>query len=153
MWIRHGRYVCLFQPRWRTRCGGHLRERRLRFQDRGVATSLGRCQGEQKRKGWGMNGGKLSPLSRCWSGGFMGCYRVKCLKIPRRPKSSSHTWWGSVFGFKAFSGDVWGFNHRSSPGVWMSRFFFGDETPCIVYAFAHSPGSVGNGCISKITFL
>ena len=36
----------------------------------------------------------------------------------RHPKSSSHTWWGSVFGFKAFSGDVWGFKHRSSQGVW-----------------------------------
>ena len=74
-------------------------------------------------------------------------------KIPRHPKSSSHTWWGSVWKepLKAlpqevfrgpndiFSGGgpgclgyvyVWGFKHRSSPGGWMSRGIknFGSST-------------------------
>ena len=42
---------------------------------------------------------------------------------PRHATSSSHTWWGSVFGSlkSQTSGDVWRFKHRSPQGIWMSR--------------------------------
>lgn len=42
---------------------------------------------------------------------------------PRHPKSSSHTWWGSMSEPRIAEAQeiLGGFKHRSSRGIWMSR--------------------------------
>ena len=40
---------------------------------------------------------------------------------PRHPKSFKYLVNRCLEPLKAFSGDIWRFKHRSSPGVWMSR--------------------------------
>ena len=55
---------------------------------------------------------------------FCGRHFSWWIAIPRLPKSSSHTWWGSVFETqKAFSWNIWGGSNTYSIGIWMSKIF------------------------------